>query len=190
MENNIVNIGGILLGMKNAQLFQTLFSFLMAFGALALLVSAYRQFREKRQENPVFSGKEVKAFVEAQLKSIQITLEDGGVEWNDFTAYQWALYLCRKIKVKQDIFVVGQKRYESPGFSNIHEFFKKADFRLGANTDVAVRAEDGTPKWERTTTLSLAKDVQSTAREVARLHVQRRMTLPTEYLKFKQQENC
>lgn len=85
--------------------------------------------------------------------------------------------------------MVGGKRYEAPGFTGIHDFYKKADFRLGASTDVAVRAEDGTPKWERTQTLSLAKDVQSTAREVARLHVQRRMTLPTEYLRFKQQEN-
>lgn len=189
MENNVVNIGGLLFSMKNGQLFQTLFTFLMAFGALALLVSAYNQFRKKRQENPVFSCEEVRSFVEAQLRSIQITLEDGGVVWDDFTAFQWLLYLCRKIKIRQDVFVVGGKRYEAPGFSNIHEFYKKADFRLGASTDVAVRAEDGTPKWERTQTLSLAKDVQSTAREVARLHVQRRMTLPTEYLKFKQQEN-
>ena len=190
MENQIVNIGGLLLGMKDAKLFQTLFSFLMAFGALALLVSAYSQFRKKRQENPVFSCEEVRTFVEAQVRSLQITLEDGGVEWDDFTAYQWTLYLCRKIKIRQDIFVVGGKRYEAPGFTRIHEFMKKADFRLGASVDVAVRAEDGTPKWERTTTHSLAKDVQSTAREVARLHMQRRMTLPTEYLKFKQQENC
>lgn len=189
MENQVVNVGGILLGMKNAQLFQTLFTFLMAFGALALLVSAYSQFKRKRQENPVFSRAEVRAFIEAQLRSVQITLEDGGVVWDDFTAYQWMLYLCRKIKVRQDIVVVGGKRYEAPGFNNIHEFVKRADFRLGASTDVAVRAEDGTPKWERTQTLSLAKDVQSTAREVARLHIQRRMTLPTEYLKFKQQEN-
>ena len=189
MENNIVNVGGILLAMKNRALFQSLFTFLMAFGALALLVSAYRQFKENRQENPVFSGKEVRTFVEAQLRSIQITLEDAGVDWDDFTSYQWLLYLCRKIKIRQEVLVVGQKRYEAPGFNNINEFLKRADFRLGASVDVAVRAEDGTPKWERTTTLSLAKDVQSTAREVARLHVQRRMTLPTEYLRFKQQEN-
>lgn len=190
MESQVVNVAGILLSMKNGHLFQMLFSFLMAFGALALLVSAYKQFQKKRQENPVFSGGEVRSFIEAQLRSVQITLEDGGVEWDDFTAYQWLLYLCRKIKIQQEIFVVGGKRYEAPGFAEIHEFMKKADFRLGASVDVAVRAEDGTPKWERTTTLSLAKDVQSTAREVARLHMQRRMTLPTEYLKFKQQENC
>ena len=189
MENQIVNFGGLLLGMKDARLFQTLFSFLMAFGALALLVSAYKQFREKRKESPVFSNNEVRDFVEDQLRSIQITLEDGGVKWDDFTAMQWMLFLCRKIKIRQEIFVVDQKRYEAPGFTSIHDFYKKGDFRLGASTDVAVRAEDGTPKWERTQTLSLAKDVQSTAREVARLHVQRRMTLPTEYLKFKQQEN-
>lgn len=189
MENQIVNIGGILFSMKNGALFQTLFTFLMAFGALALLVSAYKQFREKRRENPVFSNKEVREFVEAQLRSIQITLEDAGVSWDDFTSYQWLLYLCRKIKIRQEVFVVGGKRYEAPGFTGIHDFYKKADFRLGASTDVAVRAEDGTPKWERTQTLSLAKDVQSTAREVARLHVQRRMSLPTEYLRFKQQEN-
>lgn len=185
MENNVFSIAGALFASKNANFLQAFFMFFLTFAALSALVSAVKAFRVARKDNPVFSRGEVRQFVESQMQSIQSTLEDAGVDWNENTAYQWLLYLCRKIKVRQRIVLVNRKRYEAPGFSSFQEFLKKADLRL-SGTDVADRAADGTPKWVRTEVAEVAKDVQAAARDLAKNRGVRRMSTPCEYHWFKQ----
>lgn len=187
MENSVFNVGGVLFSAKNAGFLQMFFTFFLAFAALSALVSAVKAFRAARKDNPVFSRGEVRQFVESQMVSIQSTLEDAGVDWDENTAYQWLLFLCRKIKVRQQIVLVSRKRYEAPGFASIHEFMKKADLRL-AGTDVADRAADGTPKWFRTEVAEAAKEVQATARDLSKNRGTRNMATPCEYHRFKQNQ--
>jgi hypothetical protein len=187
MENSIFNVGGILFSAKNANFLQAFFTFFLAFAALSALASAVKAFRAARKDNPVFSRGEVQAFIESQMSSIQSTLEDAGVDWDKDTAYQWLLFLCRKIKVRQQIVLVARKRYEAPGFADLHTFMKKADLRL-SGTDVADRAADGTPKWFRTEVAEMAKDVQAIARDLAKNRGTRNMSTPCEYHRFKQNQ--
>ena len=187
MENNVFNVGGVLFSAKNAGFLQSFFVFFLTFAALSALVSAVKAFRTARKDNPVFSRSEVRAFIENQLNSIQSTLEDSGVDWNEEVAYQWLLFLCRKIKIRQQIVLVARKRYEAPGFADIHTFMKKADLRL-SGTDVADRAADGTPKWFRTEVAEMAKEVLSTARDLAKNRGTRDMATPCEYHRFKQNQ--
>ena len=187
MENNIFSIAGVLFASKNANFLQSFFTFFLAFATLSALASAVKAFRAARRDNPVFSRSEVRQFVESQIASIQNTLEDAGVDWDKDTAFQWVLYLCRKIKIRQRIVLVNRKRYEAPGFTNLDEFFKKADFRL-QGTDVADRADDGTPKWFRTEVAEMAKDVLATARDLAKNRGVRDMSTPCEYHRFKQNQ--
>lgn len=187
MENQVFNFAGVLFSSKNAGLLQSFFTFFCAFAALSALVSAVKAFRSARKDNPVFSNSEVRQFVESQMESIQSTLEDAGVDWNPDTAFQWALYLCRKIKIRQRIVLVSRKRYEAPGFTSVEGFFKKADFRL-RGTDVADRAADGTPKWFKTEANEMAKEVLAVARDLAKNRGTRDMDTPCEYHRFKQNQ--
>ena len=75
------------------------------------------------------------------------------------------LFLARKIRVRARIILVNGQRYEAAGYSNIHEFFSKADLRLGESVDIASRAKDGTPNWQRTETMKIAGEVISVAKK-------------------------
>ena len=181
---NIANVGGQLVGVSASQLVQSFFTLLFAGIALRLLMNAVAAFRSARKNNPVFSRSEVAAYVEAQMLSIQNVLEDGGIEWTEEVHFQWLLYLCRKIRVRHRIVIVDNRRYEAAGFTNVDEFWRKADLRLGASPDVAKRAEDGTPIWTKTETADLARDVLADAKLLVQ-NKKRRMSLPTDVHRFR-----
>lgn len=184
MENQIVNWGGALFSASTPKLLQGFMTLFCVLLAVRLLRNAYVAFRESRSETPVFSRNEMAQFISAEMRQIQNILEDAGIDWNDDIAFQWMLFLARKIRVRARIVLVNGQRYEAAGFSNIHEFFAKADLRLGESVDVASRAKDGTPNWQRTETMKIAGEVISIAKEVARNVGSRSMSTPTEYHRF------
>lgn len=188
-ESGVINFGGQMFGVSAPKFVQSFFALLACLIMVRLLINAFKAFKEARKENCVFSREEVKTFISSQMQSIQNILEDGGIDYNDRVAFQWLLYLCRKIRVRQRIVLVDHKRYEAAGFTKMEDFWKKADLRLGESCDVCHRMEDGTPIWQKTETLRLAQDVLADAKGVAQHGYKRRMSLPTEYHKFRREEN-
>lgn len=167
-ESGIVNFGGQLFGVSAPRYVQSFFALLACLIMLRLLLNSFKAFKEARKNNCVFSRKEVQELLESELLQIQNILEDAGIKWEEPLAYQWLLYLARKIRVRARIVLVDNRRYEAAGFTKLDDFWRKADLRLGASADVATRMEDGTVNWQKTETLKICQEVIANAKAVAR----------------------